>query len=818
VTDHPKQPRPHRPWGTLVAPAVWLAIGVVAAVFVPPLKEAVPEARGGFLPADADVNVAGRLFAEQFGETERSSAAIVARRRGGLTDADRAYLGRLTDALHERLRTRESRPYGQDWPSGLRSPVAGAKSPPVDPLLRNKLLSRDGHAAVIQVQMPFEMITAHTVPQVTELEKLIAALEPPAGLETHLTGSASLGRDYIIASHGGMERTLNYTIAGVVLVLLLVYRSPLAVVAALLVVSTAVFLSFRVASVMAYLKLPVSQMAEQFMVVLLYGAGTDFCLFLFARYREEIAGFEQAHGRAERRHLPAIMAVALTRTRPAILASAATVVIAMATMVFARFEAYRTAGPALAGGLTVVTIASLTLAPALMLSAGRALFWPGRGVSSGGTFGGLWERMGAIPAKVPVVTVIAVLAAFAPFWVVSTKTTRVFDTLQELPEDSPGARGAAAFREHFPAGEAYPISLIVRAREPVIADGARAPNVETGAAVDRVAAAIRRLDTVHDVRGLYQPYGALGGPGSADAGGNGPLALLGNLVRDRIAEQSARVYLGKDRRSLRFDVILKAPAYNNESLDTAADLQGVVAAAAAGTPLAGAEVHAVGNTPTMRDIRSVTRADLFRVAGMVAVCLLLILLWLLGDLMLSIVLLGATAAGYFATLGLTAVVWEWVVGRPGLDWKLDFFLFCILAAVGQDYNIFIVSRIMEERKKGQQQPAAASATGKAESAADGQAPVNDSVTAGDDPAAAAVRAAVARTGGIISCCGVVMAVTFGSMLAAPLIVMRQIGFALAAGVLIDTFILRPLMVPAAYVILERLKSRRKGRPTRPAGD
>jgi RND superfamily putative drug exporter len=200
--------------------------------------------------------------------------------------------------------------------------------------------------------------------------------------------------------------------------------------------------------------------------------------------------------------------------------------------------------------------------------------------------------------------------------------------------------------------------------------------------------------------------------------------------------------------------------------------------------MAGAEVHAIGATPTMQDIRAVTGEDLIRVALMVGVSLLLILLWLLGDLMLSIVLLGATAAGYFATLGLTAVVWQATVGGHGLDWKIDFFLFCILAAVGQDYNIFIVSRIMEEAGK--------------------TAPADGA------PEEAAARRAVGKTGGIISCCGVVMAVTFGSMMAAPLLVMRQVGFALAAGVLIDTFLLRPLLVPAAYVLLERLKRRVRG--------
>jgi RND superfamily putative drug exporter len=236
------------------------------------------------------------------------------------------------------------------------------------------------------------------------------------------------------------------------------------------------------------------------------------------------------------------------------------------------------------------------------------------------------------------------------------------------------------------------------------------------------------------------------------------------------------------------EVILDVGPYTNEAMDALRDLPGVIAAAADGTPLADPAVHALGATAIMADIRTVTGEDLVRVALLVAAALLVILLILLRDFPLSVILILATAAGYFATLGLAALVGHHVFGLTGLDWKVEFFLFCILVAVGQDYNILIVSRILEES-------------------------ADPALTGRAGPALAA-RRAIMRTGGIISCCGVVMAVTFGSMMAAPLLVMRQIGFALAAGVLIDTFVIRPLLVPAAYVLLER--ARRRPAPTRTA--
>src|SRR5207253_2365580 len=140
---------------------------------------------------------------------------------------------------------------------------------------------------------------------------------------------------------------------------------------------------------------------------------------------------------------------------------------------------------------------------------------------------------------------------------------------------------------------------------------------------------------------------------------------------------------------------------------------------------------------------------------------------------LAFYLLVTVLFSYFATLGASALVTTLWVGRPlgQLDWRVPFFLFTILVAVGQDYNILLMMRALQERAR-------------------------HGTTEG-------MRRALARTGGTITSCGIIMAGTFATLMLAGLSTLKQIGFALAFGVLIDTFLVRPFMVPAFGLLFWR---------------
>jgi RND superfamily putative drug exporter len=763
----------------------WLGFAVVLFAVAPSWDRVTRDDDVRFFPSGFPSVVGQDLLERGFPQDAASSQVVVIgeRRDKALTQGDFVFLDkRLVPLLNQ---AREGEPdLGIKRIDTHLTPVIGPR------LVGTARDGGAGQAALTIISLNGTYQAKATRLAVNRLEALLRTLPPPPpGLTLALTGSAMVGHDMNEASNRSIKYTTYTTIALVVVILLVVYRSPVLALIPLLTIalSTATALkSIAVLTMVPGLRFQVINITNIFVVVVLFGAGTDYCLFLIARYREELI---RGRARAD------ALREAIVQVGGAVVASAGTVIIGLGMLWFSSFAKIQYTGPAIALSLALALVAALTLAPVLLYWLRGAVFWPfpqphhivghdrERESLEQLPFAGFWLRVANQVVHHPVAILSLCVLALTPLAVVGARTKPNYSQLADLSDDQPSVQGSRIVRRYFAVGELSPTLILVE--NPHVSyrsdEGRRA-----------IAALSRRLEAipeVAEVRSVAQP---LGKPISRP---DAPKLLQGLLARTMSAAVDSR-YVStaprkpEDRNHItRIDVVFKADPFSDAALGA---LEQVYAAlqesVAPGKPLAGATAFGMaGATAMVGDLKKVTTADEHRMYVLVTLGVYAILVLLLRRPGICLYLIATVVLGYLASLGLTELVFKALHQGPepwvGLDWKVGFFLFVILVAVGEDYNIFLMARVIEEERK-------------------------YGVTEG-------TRLAVAHTGGIISSCGLIMAGTFGSMLTGSLTTLRELGFALGLGVLLDTFLVRTILVPAFVVLMERLALRRRGRGPRP---
>jgi RND superfamily putative drug exporter len=646
--------------------------------------------------------------------------------------------------------------------------------------------SPDGRATLVKLDLTTPFLDRNNPVLIAQIEGLLERLVQervmPAGLDYALTGSAVAGRDLDAAQSRSVRAIEFWTIVAVVVLLLLLYRAPLLAVIPLVVVFVGVQISLGLIAMMAQADwLVVSRDARIFVTVLSYGAGVDYCVFLIARYREELFGGTES-GQA--------MSDAIAHAGEPVAASAATVICGIAVLAFMQFGKIREAGLVIPFALTIVLAATLTLSTALLRLAGKAAFWPGKGparatlhhpTSEGSKTSevswsfvrrllafDVWSRLGPLLLRWPGAIWLATVALMAPFAVLAVQhyDEQNYNPLSDLPADSPSVLGSKALEKHFPPGVAGPITVLLRH------DQIDFTSYEAAAWLDQLT---KRLEAdrlklrLADIRTLARPLGV------SDAAEDVESQRFAPVARSAIRRRALAYYVSQadelKGRVTRLELVLSTDPFLTRAIG---DLHQIEQAVRAHLPaeLAGCEVEFAGNTVGIRDLADVKRSDQRYVEIFVPLVILALLWFVLRRLVVSIYLVLTVLFSYLTTLGLTVVAFRWFYAGEftGLDWKVPVFLFTILVAVGEDYNIFLVTRIKEEQRK--------------------HGPRNG------------ILRALISTGQVISSCGFIMAGTFASLLSGSLLAMQELGFALTVGILLDTLVVRPILVPTFLVLLQ----------------
>jgi RND superfamily putative drug exporter len=530
--------------------------------------------------------------------------------------------------------------------------------------------------------------------------KATAARGDP-GLTVHIAGPAASAADQV-KIFKGIDSTLLYaTLAVIIVLLLLTYRSP--ILWLLPIISAGV--SLTVAQAVIYLLtqhgLVVNGQSGGILVVLVLGASTDYALLLIARYREELRRHEDRHE---------AMAIALRRAGPAIIASAGTVIAGMLCLLVAESADISGLGPVAAIGIAVGLLAMITLLPALLVIVGRWVFWPVRPrygsaePTTRGFWAGVGRRLAIHPRAVWVTT--AVLLACAWLGLIGFKIGSL-TTAQSFRGTPASVAAEQVVAQHFPGGAGEPVA--------VIGNASTAPQLR---------AALDRTDGIAAV--------------SRPAVKDGLVFLQGTL------------------------------ASKPDSAAAAATVDRVRAAVHA---IPGANAKVGGGTAINSDVERYATNDRNLIIPLVLVVVMIILGLLLRSVVAALLLIGTVVLSFGAALGLSALVFRHVFGFAGADTAMPLFVFVFLVALGIDYNIFLMTRVREESKHSGTRMGAITGLG--------------------------------ATGGVITSAGLILAGTFATLGTLPLVILTEIGFTVAIGVLIDTIIVRSVLVTALTLDIGR---------------
>jgi RND superfamily putative drug exporter len=481
-----------RPWAVV---ALWVALAAVVILCAPDLTQVAAEREAQLLPADASSTEAARRYRAAWPDSWYESKVVVALERpGGLTEPDHAYARRLEHAFD----------MASDRPQGMMR-VLG---PGGTPELARRLFSRDGTLQLLVVQLSDTYVSPSAGRVVDWLMNVQANQPPPPeGLEVLWTGDAVIGRDYMAGVRRTLDRAAVVTVVLLFFVLWGVYRSLILAMVPLATIGTAVLVARGVLAWLARAGWELSPLAELFLVVVLFGCGTDFCLFLSWRFAEEWDADDPA----------AAMRATLRRASGALLTSAGTVIVGLSMLRLTRFSLFSSTGPTVALGLALTLIAALTLTPALLILVARwrpAVFAGWTSLSPG-----FWDRLAHLTLRRPVRVWASTLALLLVPALLASADARPFtlDVPGELPGTTPSiqamqeiapARSGARLdlpsnAGRFWAGELSPMTVVLTSGpEDFWRDSSAI------ALIDDLSRMLERNGSFVEVRSATQPLGS----------------------------------------------------------------------------------------------------------------------------------------------------------------------------------------------------------------------------------------------------------------------------------------------------------------------
>ena len=700
---------------------VWIGVIVTLALVAPPISEVTTNEQEEFLPVGVESVQALEILRNKYPMDDGIPAIAVFHSDDGFDEFE---LG----GIHDYIKFLGS----DDLPGVIfdQIPTLNGYS------LIDAFKSSDGSTFAI----PFKVTGSPSDPSFSNsIDAAVAQAQLIGGrvqVDANLTGPATILRDAVKIFQSIDLRITLVTILVVIVIMFFIYRAPgLVFIPLFILVSALMVARFVAALVVDLTGLPLNDQVTSIMSVLLFGVGTNYVLFIVARYREEITNSSDRFRAMES---------AMRKVGPSIIGSSMTTVVAMFLLIFSTLGSFKTMGPMLAITVSIMLIVALTVLPAAIVLMSRLAFWPSRTIASQQNLvtKPIWEKIGRFvvnrPKTVFLVTTAILLIAITP----SFRMVPSFNFIDGFPDDVESKSGYALLKKGFAPGDLSPTSVFIHTPDHDV--------IDHSAFIEGLANAIEDNPGVNYVKGMTRPYGS--------------------YIGQQVDEASLKMFNSPDGTTSRLDVSLMGDPYSEKALTVIEDIRSIIQSTINSQSITGVEVLVGGDTAVQLDTKTVIDEDTRLLAPLILFAILCVLILIQRSFVAPLYLLFSVIISYAATFGISIFIFQDILNHTGVAYSNGIWIFVFLVALGADYNIFVIARIKEETER---------------------LGFNEGIAV-----------AVGKTGGVVTSAGIILASTFAVLTTLPLRDVFQLGMAVMLGVLIDTFVVRTLLVPSMAAILK----------------
>lgn len=700
----------------------WIVAVVAFSLLAPSAKDYDTNSTESSVKGNTASEIAQEALDKEFPSDEGMPALLVFYRDSQITDTDREKITELSE-----------------WLASDEKPDYVASALPYHMFPENvqdEMYSEDGTTLIFNIAMEDGIESDQANEALGEMRDKVMALGLD-DLQFEITGPAGISADTIALFQNADFVLMIATIGLIFLILIVIYRSPLLAITPLIIAGIVYGVVDRLLGLAGkYEWFPVDGSAVSIMLVLLFAVLTDYSLFVFSRYREELRKRESKYESMDE---------AIYHVSEPIFFSGGTVLLAMLTLFVTVFEPYNHFAPVFSLAVVIILLAGLTLIPSIFALMGRRAFWPfiPKVEATPEPRKGFWYKVSRLVTKRPGLSA-SVLLIVLLIGVVNLTTMKFnFNLMNSFPEDISSRQGFEILADHYPPGQLAPVDVILQSDEEIDLKESFLENINV---LNEKLANIDGIDTVS--------------PMLEDAMISGEAELPRN-------------FLAEEGRAVKLQVVLDGNPYDKESLKMVEQLrdraEGLLEVSGFSTDEF--TLHYAGQTAEQVDVQQMNKRDMIVLFSLVIVLLTIVLGIQTRSVVLSLLMMFTILLSYTASLGFGWFIFEKFLGYDAISYRLPVYTFVFIVALGIDYNIILVSRIRELAKT--------------------------------LPWREAVGEGVALTGGVISSAGLILAATFGVLMTQPLQELFLFGFTMTLGILLTTFLIATVFLPAILILTKR---------------